>query len=111
MPVLFNVMRSAEDYLREFLCQQLTVLATYLRQHIRKYLPDILAIVHEFWVPSSHLLPYILKLVSELASTLCFVWVGCWCVGGGVVVVCLPCVVCLVHTTTYTHTHTRVQLR
>lgn len=69
MPVLFNVMRSAEDYLREFLCQQLTVLATYLRQHIRKYLPDILAIVHEFWVTNSHLLPYILKLVSELAST------------------------------------------
>lgn len=78
-----QVMRSSDDQLREFLFQQMTVLVGTLRQHIRKYLPDILAMVHDFWggqqaaqaaavspsaAPGGPLLSHILKLVSELAG-------------------------------------------
>ena len=66
MPVLFTVMRTSDDTLREFLFQQLTVLVSFLCQHCRKYLPDILLLIHDHWHPS--LLPQILSLLSELAG-------------------------------------------
>ena len=68
MPVLFGVMRGSDDTLREFLFQQLTVLVSFLRQHVRKYLPDILGLVHDFWIPTSPLMPHILRLLSELSG-------------------------------------------
>ena len=71
MPVLFGVMRGSDDALREFLFQQLTVLVSFLRQHVRKYLPDILGLVHDFWIPTSPLMPHILRLLSELSGDSC----------------------------------------
>ena len=68
MPVLFGVMRSSDDALRDFLFQQLTVLVSFLRQHVRKYLPDILSLVHDYWIPTSALMPHILRLLSELSG-------------------------------------------
>ena len=68
MPVLFGVMRGSDDTLREFLFQQLTLLVSFLRQHVRKYLPDILGLVHDFWIPTSPLMPHILRLLSELSG-------------------------------------------
>ena len=68
MPVLFGVMRGSDDALREFLFQQLTALVSFLRQHTRKYLPDILGLVHDFWIPTSPLMPHILRLLSELSG-------------------------------------------
>ena len=70
MPVLFGVMRGSDDALREFLFQQLTALVSFLRQHVRKYLPDILGLVHDFWIPTSPLMPHILRLLSELSGAL-----------------------------------------
>uniref|UniRef100_A0A7S1SYY6 Serine/threonine-protein kinase TOR n=1 Tax=Tetraselmis chuii TaxID=63592 RepID=A0A7S1SYY6_9CHLO len=70
MPVLFQCMRNCEDGLREFMFQQLTVLVKYVRQHIRKYLTDLLALVHEYWNSSPHLLMHILKLLAELSNVL-----------------------------------------
>ena len=71
MPVLFGVMRGSDDALREFLFQQLTVLVSFLRQHVRKYLPDILGLMHDFWIPTSPLMPHILRLLSELSGDTC----------------------------------------
>ncbi len=71
MPVLFAVLRSADDALREFLVQQLTALVALLRAHMRKWLPDTLALAADFWGPASPqpaLLPHLLKLISELAG-------------------------------------------
>ena len=68
MPVLFGVMRRRHDTLRDFLFQQLTVLVSFLRQHVRKYLPDILGLVHDYWIPTSPLMPHILRLLSELSG-------------------------------------------
>ena len=72
MPVLFGVMRSSDDALRDFLFQQLTVLVSFLRQHVRKYLPDILSLVHDYWIPTSALMPHILRLLSELSGEIGF---------------------------------------
>lgn len=71
MPVLFTVLRSADDALREFLVQQLTALVALLRAHMRKWLPDTLALAAELWSqasPQPQLLPHLLKLISELAG-------------------------------------------
>lgn len=70
MPVLFGVMRGSDDALREFLFQQLTALVSFLRQHTRKYLSDILGLVHDFWIPTSPLMPHILRLLSELSGAI-----------------------------------------
>ncbi|KAK9806315.1 hypothetical protein WJX72_010074 [[Myrmecia] bisecta] len=70
MPVLFSVVRTSDDTLREFLFQQLTVLVSFLRQHVRKYLTDILLLIHDHWQPNSALLPQILNLLSELSVAL-----------------------------------------
>ncbi len=82
MPVLFGVMRGSDDTLREFLFQQLTVLVSFLRQHVRKYLPDILGLVHGFWIPTSPLMPHILRLLSELlGKTSTTLSITCACTG------------------------------
>eukprot|EP00891_Asterochloris_glomerata_P006787 jgi/Astpho2/6787/fgenesh1_pm.00103_%23_6_t len=70
MPVLFGIMRSTDNELREFLFQQMCELVAALRQHMRKYLPDILQLCSECWRPASPLMPHILKLLSELSVSL-----------------------------------------
>ena len=68
MPVLFSVLRGADDVLRDFLVQQLTALVTLLRAHMRKWLPDILQLVADFWGSTPALTRHILKLLSELSG-------------------------------------------
>lgn len=53
LPELFFVMRSptCEDSLREFLLWQLAQLVTVVRQHARKFLPDLLNLAFDFWNP------------------------------------------------------------
>lgn len=68
MPVLFAVVRAADEQLRLFLLQRLTGLLAVLRQHLRRWLPDLVALVHEFWDAGPDVLPDLLRLVSELAS-------------------------------------------
>ncbi|KAK3265871.1 hypothetical protein CYMTET_25479 [Cymbomonas tetramitiformis] len=69
MPVLFHVMRTCEGGLREFMFQQLTVLVSIIRQHIRKYLDELLALVYEFW-GNAHLMQHLLRLLEELSRAL-----------------------------------------
>lgn len=68
MPVLFAVVRAADEQLRLFLLQRLTGLLAVLRQHLRRWLPDLVALVHEFWDAGPDVLADLLRLVSELAS-------------------------------------------
>ena len=50
LPVLFAVLRgSSDDALREFILEQLTQLTRVVRAHIRRFLPDKLALVQECW--------------------------------------------------------------
>ncbi|XP_024379368.1 serine/threonine-protein kinase TOR [Physcomitrium patens] len=49
LPELFFTIRNCEDVLREFSFWQLASLVSIVRQHIRKYLGEILKLVHEYW--------------------------------------------------------------
>lgn len=77
MPDLVHVMRTCEESLREFLFWQLAQLVGIVRQHIRKWLPDLLLLVYDNW--SSLLLPVsqrppaaspVLHLVEQLCVAL-----------------------------------------
>ena len=70
MSVLLGVLRGADEALSEFLVQQLTALVSLLKAHMRKWLPDMLLLIGDFWHPGSPLLPHLLKLISELAGGL-----------------------------------------
>lgn len=77
MPDLFLTVQSCEEGLREFIFLQLALLVSIVRQHIRKYLPEMLTLILDFW--SSLLLPStsrpgtgspILNLVEQLCKAL-----------------------------------------
>ncbi|CAI7855818.1 unnamed protein product [Closterium sp. NIES-53] len=51
LPELFHVMRACDESLREFLFWQLAQLVGIVRQHMRKYLPEITALIRDFWHP------------------------------------------------------------
>ncbi|CAM6130085.1 unnamed protein product [Calypogeia fissa] len=77
MPDLFHTVRTCEEGLRDFIFWCLAALVSIVRQHIRKYLPELLTLVSEFW--SSLMLPVsgrtsggspVLNLVEHLCIAL-----------------------------------------
>ncbi|KAL2621813.1 hypothetical protein R1flu_002018 [Riccia fluitans] len=77
LPDLFHTVRTCEGNLRDFIFCCLAALVSIVRQHIRKYLPELLGLVSEFWsslmVPvsgrSSSVSP-VLNLVEHLCQAL-----------------------------------------
>lgn len=67
MPVLLSAVKTSGDPLRLYLLKSLTELVSVLRQHVRKYLADLLDLVHFYW-ETENLLPVLLALVSEIAG-------------------------------------------
>eukprot|EP00727_Mastigamoeba_balamuthi_P000853 m51a1_g10765 putative protein atypical group (2524) ;mRNA; r:20614-29506 len=49
MPTLFHVIRACEPGFREFMFQQLGVLVSIVKQHIRDYLDRIFQLMREYW--------------------------------------------------------------
>ncbi|KAJ9175070.1 hypothetical protein P3X46_013654 [Hevea brasiliensis] len=77
LPDLFHTVRTCDDYLRDFITWKLGTLVSIVRQHIRKYLPELLSLVSELW--SSFSLPAtnrpargfpVLHLVEQLCLAL-----------------------------------------
>ncbi|BBN14806.1 serine/threonine-protein kinase mTOR [Marchantia polymorpha subsp. ruderalis] len=77
LPDLFHTVRTCEDSLREFIFRCLAALVSIVRQHIRKYLPELLSLISDFW--SSLMLPVsgrpsfdspVLNLVEHLCLAL-----------------------------------------
>ncbi|KAK9058046.1 hypothetical protein SSX86_022886 [Deinandra increscens subsp. villosa] len=77
LPDFFNTIRTCEDSLKEYITWKLGTLVSIVRQHIRKYLPDLLLLISELW--SSFSLPGanhpvhgppILHLVEQLCLAL-----------------------------------------
>ncbi|XP_058080505.1 serine/threonine-protein kinase TOR isoform X2 [Magnolia sinica] len=77
LPDLFHTVRTCEDGLKEFITWKLGTLVSIVRQHIRKYLPELLFLISELW--SSFNLPApnrpvqgspILHLVEQLCLAL-----------------------------------------
>ncbi|XP_052626570.1 serine/threonine-protein kinase TOR isoform X1 [Lactuca sativa] len=77
LPDFFHTIRTCEDTLKEFITWKLGTLVSIVRQHIRKYLPELLSLISELW--SSFSLPAanrpvhgppILHLVEQLCLAL-----------------------------------------
>jgi serine/threonine-protein kinase mTOR len=71
LPVLFSVVRSSEEGLQQFVCRQLVDLVRVVQGHMRKYLPDFLELIKEFWdLQRPALLKLQLQLLAWLARAL-----------------------------------------
>uniref|UniRef100_A0A6N2L582 Serine/threonine-protein kinase TOR n=1 Tax=Salix viminalis TaxID=40686 RepID=A0A6N2L582_SALVM len=49
LPDLFHIVRTCDDYLKDFITWKLGTLVSIVRQHIRKYLPELLFLISELW--------------------------------------------------------------
>eukprot|EP00002_Diphylleia_rotans_P028068 TRINITY_DN5657_c0_g1_i3.p1 TRINITY_DN5657_c0_g1~~TRINITY_DN5657_c0_g1_i3.p1 ORF type:complete len:1876 (-),score=390.71 TRINITY_DN5657_c0_g1_i3:1816-7443(-) len=67
MPPFLQVMRTCEAQFREYLFTQLGQLVGIVKQHIKKYLDDIFALIHENWLG---LINHILPLVEGISLAL-----------------------------------------
>ncbi|KAI9341262.1 armadillo-type protein [Zopfochytrium polystomum] len=70
MPPFLNMMRTCPPSMLEFHFQQLGLLVSIVKQHIRSFLPDILSLIQEFWSPNSNLQITIISLVEAIAMAL-----------------------------------------
>jgi FKBP12-rapamycin complex-associated protein len=68
LPVLFAVLHVCDEPLRELLLEQLVVLVVVVRQHIRRFLPDLLGILGEFWGRSSKIQHVCLQVIRSFIS-------------------------------------------
>ncbi|KAE9596461.1 putative non-specific serine/threonine protein kinase [Lupinus albus] len=77
LPDLFHTVRAGDENLKDFITWKLGTLVSIVRQHIRKYLQDLLSLISEFW--SSFTLPAqsrphlgypVLHLVEQLCLAL-----------------------------------------
>ncbi|XP_022763546.1 serine/threonine-protein kinase TOR isoform X3 [Durio zibethinus] len=77
LPELFLIVRTCDDHLKDFITWKLGTLVSIVRQHIRKYLQDLLSLISELWssfsLPAnnrpSHGFP-VLHLVEQLCLAL-----------------------------------------
>ncbi|RZC44315.1 hypothetical protein C5167_037265 [Papaver somniferum] len=53
LPDLFHTVRTCEDGLKEFITWKLGTLVSIVRQHIHKYLPELLSLISELWASFS----------------------------------------------------------
>ncbi|XP_047975859.1 serine/threonine-protein kinase TOR-like isoform X2 [Salvia hispanica] len=56
LPDLLHTVRTCDDFLKEYIIWKLGTLVSIVRQHIRKYLPDLFCLVSDLW-SSSFALP------------------------------------------------------
>lgn len=64
LPDLFQIVRACDDNLKEFITWKFGTLVSIVRQHIRKYLGDLLVLIAELW--SSFTLPAVNRSVRGL---------------------------------------------
>lgn len=67
LPAFLRVIRMASRDSQDVFLKQLAQLISIVKQHIRIYLNDIFALVHEFWNPNSTLQITIISLVESIA--------------------------------------------
>ncbi len=70
IPAFLQVIRTCSTGLSEFYYQQLAILISIIKQHVRNYLKDIFALVQENWNPNSSIQLTIVSLVEAVAKAL-----------------------------------------
>ncbi|KAG8977108.1 phosphatidylinositol kinase- protein kinase tor1, partial [Tulasnella sp. 427] len=69
IPAFFSVIRQPTPRMQEFHLQQLAILVSIIKQHIRNYLVDVLDLVKELWSNPS-LEYHVVNLIESLARAL-----------------------------------------
>ncbi len=67
---MINVIRTSDPRFHDNLFRQMGILIGIVRQHIRKYLGDIFALIKDFWQVDSPLQPTIISLVENISDAL-----------------------------------------
>lgn len=67
MPAFIHVIRTAAPHRQDVFLKQFGMLIAVVKQHIRNYLEDVFALVHDFWNPNSTLQATIIHLVEVVA--------------------------------------------
>ena len=70
IPAFLKVIRTCGSGLSEFYYQQLAILISIIKQHVRNYLQDIFALVQEDWNPNSSIQLTIVALMEAIARAL-----------------------------------------
>ncbi len=70
IPPILAMMRTCPVNMLEFHFQQMAVLVSVVKQHIRVYLPDILQVVQEFWNASNNIQITIITLLEAISVAL-----------------------------------------
>ncbi|KAL8485540.1 hypothetical protein ACS0TY_027726 [Phlomoides rotata] len=52
LPNLLHTVRTCDDFLKEYIMWKLGTLVSIVRQHVRKYLPDLLSLISKLWSSS-----------------------------------------------------------
>jgi len=79
VPVLLSLTRAADDVHRRIeMVSALTDLVVLMRQHIRKFLPDLLSLADSFWTESPVMLPQVLTLIAEMSREFSMFFFFCY---------------------------------
>src|SRR3954470_2451953 len=71
IPGFLNIMCQSNSVgMLEFYFQQLGILVSIVKQHIRNYLAEIFTLVEEYWNPASNTQGTIISLVEAIAGAL-----------------------------------------
>ncbi|KAJ3037894.1 phosphatidylinositol kinase- protein kinase tor1 [Rhizophlyctis rosea] len=70
MPPFLTMMHGCPVGMLEFHFQQLGLLVSIVKQHIRNYLSDIFSLIQEYWNPTSNIQITIISLVEAVATAL-----------------------------------------
>ncbi|RMX59040.1 hypothetical protein pdam_00009963 [Pocillopora damicornis] len=70
MPSFLNVIRTCDSSFREFVLQQLGVLISIVKQHIRNYLDEIFGLIKQYWILNSPMQTTIILLVEQIVTAL-----------------------------------------
>nr|KAG5704724.1 hypothetical protein BaRGS_005180 [Batillaria attramentaria] len=70
IPAYLSVIRSTEDNFSEFLFQQLGVIITIVKRHIKPYLDDIFDLITEVWSAKPGMQNTIILLIEQIAVAL-----------------------------------------
>ncbi|XP_077998557.1 serine/threonine-protein kinase mTOR-like [Glandiceps talaboti] len=70
MPTFLTVIRSCDSGIREFMFQQLGIIISIVKQHIRNYLDDIFSIIKEYWTLDSPMQITMILLIEQIVVAL-----------------------------------------
>ncbi|RLV95569.1 hypothetical protein DV515_00012843 [Chloebia gouldiae] len=70
MPTFLNVIRVCDGAIREFLFQQLGMLVSFVRSHIRPYMDEIVTLMRDFWVMNNSIQSTIILLIEQIVVAL-----------------------------------------